>query len=547
MTLPEGIIAKTYPDGRTVYRLGSVFDGTPPRTASPYQVGAISVPKHGWFQQWTDRTNCPLVVKRSPAQIIAANRSFPFGETGCKLEPVSNYVFQGPMDNAGVGKYMPSTGERPDIGLVTDPTGLFMLTGNSGPMFAWALAADGVPINYVDANTGKPPSLLQYPLLNTYDGNQGLPRFDKGEPESPGSGYHAYADGWAPDGPHYVSMCFMAFQATLDVGLLANLQHAANFGTISDAGNCSPTKGAVINDLQTRQVAWPLRNILEAHVATMDAEKLGILPDDLLPSSYFKALLDNNLAYYGPQRNDPARQLFRLIGPNLRFGPWQMDYLLSVLAFAVLTGHSDWAPLYLWALGNVIARTNGTSGYPVGWGGAYYLNTQEWKKDAQGNWDQSQYDSSKPLDWYTSFLFQANDPNGPTLSPAEIASLKADPFHGGKAMNDQGNEYLMTTRAVIVMAMYLEKLGLVNVRAIYPELDTCFTNVDRMVRNYGLMNARVSVVLDASAAPVTLPPLPDPAPDPTPDPVPPPAVFPITVHGLLLRAQQILTLVRANK
>jgi hypothetical protein len=36
---------------------------------------------------------------------------------------------------------------------------------------------------------------------------------------------------------------------------------------------------------------------------------------------------------------------------------------------------------------------------------------------------------------------------------------------------------------------------LVNIRAIYPELDKCITTVDRMVRNGGGMNPRASVVL----------------------------------------------------
>ncbi|HKU64643.1 MAG TPA: hypothetical protein VJQ06_06265 [Rhizomicrobium sp.] len=59
-------------------------------------------------------------------------------------------------------------------------------------------------------------------------------------------------------------------------------------------------------------------------------------------------------------------------------------------------------------------------------------------------------------------------------------AIKADLFHGGKTM--VGVEYLMTTRAILAMAAYLEKKGLANVRAKYPELDICIANVVRMVR-----------------------------------------------------------------
>ena len=58
-----------------------------------------------------------------------------------------------------------------------------------------------------------------------------------------------------------------------------------------------------------------------------------------------------------------------------------------------------------------------------------------------------------------------------------------------------GNEYLMNTRAVLVTASVLDKKGLANVRATYPELDRCIANVDRMVRNYGSINPRASVTL----------------------------------------------------
>ena len=85
------------------------------------------------------------------------------------------------------------------------------------------------------------------------------------------------------------------------------------------------------------------------------------------------------------------------------------------------------------------------------------------------------------------------DPNGSPLNPAQIAALKADPLNGGKAMT--GNESMMATRAVLVMAAYLDKKGLANIRATYPELDKCVTNADRMVRSYGSVNPRASVVL----------------------------------------------------
>ena len=91
--------------------------------------------------------------------------------------------------------------------------------------------------------------------------------------------------------------------------------------------------------------------------------------------------------------------------------------------------------------------------------------------------------------WYEAFLAMWPPP-APPPTQGQIDALKADPFNGGKPM--VGGEYLMTTRAVLVMAAYLEKKGLANVRGMYPELDICIANIARMVR--GPVNPRTSVV-----------------------------------------------------
>jgi hypothetical protein len=52
----------------------------------------------------------------------------------------------------------------------------------------------------------------------------------------------------------------------------------------------------------------------------------------------------------------------------------------------------------------------------------------------------------------------------------------------------------MGTRAVLIMAAYLDKKGILGVRQTYPELDTCVANLNRMTRG-GVINPRISVVL----------------------------------------------------
>jgi hypothetical protein len=229
-----------------------------------------------------------------------------------------------------------------------------------------------------------------------------------------------------------------------------------------------------------------------AHVATLDAEAKGILPASCHPAAYFKQLLNQALAFYAPRATDPNNQVFRLLYDGGSMAPWQCDYLLSALGFGVLTGHADWAPLYLFLLGNAIARTNGASGYPPGFGGAYYMPTHPHR------------DMTKPryTSWAQSFA-ELSDPAAPDhdaqLTPAIMAALQADPLHGGQAVT--GGEYLLNTRAVLVEAAYLESKGLVNVRAAYPALDKCIAVADRMVRNNGTINARASIAYHPNPAP----------------------------------------------
>lgn len=524
--LPPDISVTRYANGNARVHFGSAIDQSRIRNLDAHHVtidGKVyAIPFHGWNQTWTNRV-APLSPKRSPAELVAANRMFPLGMPWANgsINPVGNYIFTGPMDSAGITKYFPTTGERPDLGWITDPSAQYMLGGSAGPMLAWAQGIGSCPMHFRDETTGKPLDLLKYPGANQYSGpQQGGLWLQRGPPVQ---GWPMYADTWEPQQAHYGEFSYVAYQATLDSVFLEDLQYSANFMVLADAW-LSGQRGVATIYGEYRGIAWSFRNLFMAHAATLDAEAAGTLPASCHLSSYWKKLLDNQLAYYSKFIADPANQVFRLVSGPATFGPWQVDYMLTALAFGVLTGHADWAPLYLWALKNAIDRTSGKSGYPVGYGSAYYM------PDAP--------------DWKTSWLTGI-----PTLGGAEpptaaqIATLAADPFNGGKAMNNA--EYLMTTHAVLVMAQYLHGKGLVDVKAVYPDLDLCVTNVTRMLQGGGC-NARVSVVLDASASPVTLPPIPPPVvTPPDPPPVKPPEKLPATLPGIVTRVSRLKTIVGA--
>lgn len=495
MTAPASYYVADRADGSRKFHLGALgVGGTSPvpyirdafQEAAP-DGSTINFPFLCWGQDYTWRPK-PIAVVRSPAQLVSKNWMFPYGDTGCALGPVTKYIFTGPGDSGGITKYFPQTGERPDIGLITDASANYMLGRDNNSFLAWAQGAGSCPMHFRDEATGRPVDLLKYPQANANDlPGQGNPFLLKGLPVPVAPIYSDFGDNWHPQQAHYPELSYVAYLATLDQTFLEDLQYSANFTVCTDAA-ISAHRGIATISGERRGVAWAFRNLFMAHTATLDAEARGALPDTCHPSSYWRTLLDNQLSYYKQNMLDPSNQVFNLFSGPGEFGPWQVDFELMALAFGVLTGHSDFIPIYLWALENAIDRTSGKSGLPPGWGVPYYL------------------DGTKPT-WRAAWLAGVPAISGAAPpTPAEIATLTADPLNGGMAM--YLNEAMMTTRAVLVTAQYLHAKGLVDVKAAHPDLDLCFANADRMCRSYGAMNPRVSIVLDASQAPTTIPPLP---------------------------------------
>jgi hypothetical protein len=498
-TYPDGPKMPSYhvefrEDGRILFHLGELGDLKTGHTVPPYHLGPhrvkiekgatvlldAEVPSHWWNAQWTHRLS-PMRRAMTPEQIVAANRMFKFADTGAGLPAQPNYTFKGAMDSAGITRYMPTTGERGDIGLITDNSAYYMLGESPGPMVAWALAAGSIPMHFRDEATGRAIDLIQYPGANAFDlpGLQGKPFLLKGPPDPKAPEYSQYGGEWTPQQAHYPELSYVAHYATGDLGFLEDLQYSANFTLLCDAYD-SNQRGIATVKGEIRGVAWALRNLFMAHIATKDLEAKGPVPSWLHPSSYWKTLLDNSLNYFMPQTKGPIQQAFNMNGDG-RYSPWMHDYLCLSLAFGVLTGHSDWNDFYLFNLGNVIKRTNGTSGWPLAYCTPYRINT------VPGG------EGTVPQTWKQAFDEQVKDPET-KISQEEHDALVADPYHGGRFTPTQTVEYGMGTRAVLVMAAYLDKKGILGVRQTYPELDTCVANLNRMTRG-GAINPRISVVL----------------------------------------------------
>lgn len=294
----------------------------------------------------------PKIVK-TPAELTSAKLVLPYSKSAAMMKgggALPSYKYTpGAYESVGLQKYMGSTGERQEIGLVTEAQATWMAGGSPSNMLAQAEAHGSVPAHaLID---GRMIDVLKYPMA-TYDAR------------APSRGWKPYFDisgaVVTPDGAHYPALCYVAYLATGDQYYLEELQFAATFHVCGGPPDYAQGKG-IIFPWQQRQVAWGLRDLFAAYIATPD----GDVPAPLLPKSYWKKIIDNNIAFYMDRYVNKGGPLIQEMGflaiddlPSL--APWQQDYLSMVLGWAVWTGHiPQLRPLYDFQIRQAVKRATG--------------------------------------------------------------------------------------------------------------------------------------------------------------------------------------------
>jgi hypothetical protein len=265
------------------------------------------------------------------------------------------------MGLAGVYAYMPATGERPDIGLVTEPQGTYICTASQvalDTLRAQGEAGGSMPWHMRDENTGAPLDFGTYPKASWYpDGNVGSPTF------------HGTANPVTLDSAHMPALIYLPYLLTGDPYHLEDLQFQANWSW----GWFNPTYRPSIP--QARAFAWTLRTLAQVTKVTP-----ATTPQWLLPQSYFAAQLTTWRTFFETYYVNAAREersIFRCCTPidsSSDQGPtapggcwvsmWEDEFVTAVLGWVVAMGFTEWRPSFDWKVGSTIARTNGTSGWP---------------------------------------------------------------------------------------------------------------------------------------------------------------------------------------
>jgi hypothetical protein len=312
------------------------------------EVASIQVPKHFYYSRWRWQSAARPVVA-TVSNLISSGLLPKYSATR-NVKPPAQRTYS-PMTLAGITAQMGATGERDEIGPVTEQQGYYLVTGEglatviaqgeAAGTLPWHRRKNGAPINY-DSE----------PNANWFWMNMGTPWY-------PNSG----ATGIVLDTGHMPALTYVPFLLTGDPYYLEELQFEATW----NLGNMNPEyrNGAacLLRADQTRTFAWGLRALMQAAAVTP-----AIVPSWLLPQSYWQTKLENNRQHFistwmkGGGINRSLHSATEINQKRIAF--WQEDFLAFVLIWMVRAGFSAWQPIADWKVSSTLARSNGTSGWP---------------------------------------------------------------------------------------------------------------------------------------------------------------------------------------
>ena len=340
-----------------VFELGDPFNAAPVNLGV-YQVDivradgrqvTIEAPEHFWLSRW--RWQSDLRPVRHTVEELARDGLIPHYDVA--LSPYSKDHAPQTYEIMGLAGMCPNqtqTGERPDIGIITDWQADYVCAGAIlDTVLAQAEAAGTFNINVRASPNGPPMDLFEWPNASTYDHSHSDP-------------YIRHTDctvNGAPlkyDSQHAPAPTYLPFRLTGDPYYLEALQFEGNADVLDEP---PPSRWR----LNGRGLAWSLRNSLYAWAATPE-----VVPSWLLPRSYWARHLDEYRAYGYEKAATPDNTLHLITSggsqaspgwPGKSYcSPWQEDFLTAVFALAVRLGRTEWRDALLWKLDCTLARVH---------------------------------------------------------------------------------------------------------------------------------------------------------------------------------------------
>jgi hypothetical protein len=302
----------------------------------------------------------PAMHIRHDTAYLIASRALPNYDRSVRISGAAlaelQAAWHGPKtEPMGVGQavaYMPTTGGRPDVGLLPGWGVLYLLSMDKRARDVTLGTADlagSWGMHYRDRRTGKPVSLIDYPYM-TVVGSQSdtvNPATRKSEmfPPCPKDACKLPT---SHDVSHQPAFSYLPYLVTGDHYHLEELE----FWAMYDVFNSNPAYRENIKGLlkpeQVRGQAWGLRTLGEAAY---------IAPDDDPLKAHFKRILKNNLDWYNATYTDnrEANKLgfiangYAMVYNNgTGVAPWMDDFFTAAIGHLADLGFEGADRLLAW-------------------------------------------------------------------------------------------------------------------------------------------------------------------------------------------------------
>ncbi len=259
-----------------VFELGRLWSKTPPANLDAYSVTilrgvmtvfAAEVPRHFWFSRWLWQSEqIPVTEQITDLTATGLLPHYDHHAVLTSARPAQPKRYQ-IMELAGLAAYMGTTGERDDIGPITEPQGgVHLHWGNPCHCRHYLHRQKQAvwPWHFRDENTGAALDINQYPKASLYS------------PESADPVIATAKTGLAIDTSHQPAIAYLPFLLTGDPYFLEEMQFQTTYDLIWRPAAYRYYTG------QVRAHAWSLRTLGQlARIMPRDSPK-WLLPHTLL-------------------------------------------------------------------------------------------------------------------------------------------------------------------------------------------------------------------------------------------------------------------------
>ncbi|SHH41991.1 hypothetical protein [Massilia sp. CF038] len=269
-----------------------------------------------------------------------------------------------PMGVGLANPYMPTTGGRPDLGLLPAWGAAYLLSMDARARLVTLGTADlagSWSSHYRDKATGRPVTLADYPYMTILGQRSDTlnPATKKLEAFPPCATPDGCKTPNTHDASHQPAFAYLPYLLTGDYYYLEELQFWAMWNAFMNNPSYRQHAKGLLQGEQVRGQAWSLRTLAEAAYITPDADPF---------KAQLRAMLDANLDWYNRTytNNEDANQLGALVHgyavvyhENTGLAPWMDDFFTAAVGHVAELGFEQAIPLLAWKVRFPIARMEG--------------------------------------------------------------------------------------------------------------------------------------------------------------------------------------------